>query len=188
MFLIHCVIHNGLSASMTATSRRTVRSVRAISVIPISKRRRAVYVLGSRNIHARVLDEEAVGFEEDVDVLHGHTAKPAVSMTFVNVNQILTLASLLGAGCASCLRSFKMSCAMRTEWVATRTNSEVEHDVLVVDASLSFFDPSANRILRLLTSLGNILSTRPHPSTPGSLNILHNPERLVRKRSTTSNP
>ena len=50
---------------MTATSRRTVRSVRAISVIPVSKRKRAVHALGARNVHARVLDQEAVGATQD---------------------------------------------------------------------------------------------------------------------------
>jgi hypothetical protein len=31
--------------------------------------------------------------------------------------------------------------------------SEVEQDVLVLDASVSIFDPSANRVLRLLKQL-----------------------------------
>lgn len=63
---------------MPATRRRTIRSVRAIPipVAAVGKRRCAVCVLGSRDVHARVLGEEAIGFEEDVDVLHGHTAKP----------------------------------------------------------------------------------------------------------------
>ena len=68
---------------MPAT-RRTVRTVRAIPVVPVPvsvsvpvcERGSAVDVLGTRNVHARVLGEETVGFEEDADVLHGHTAMP----------------------------------------------------------------------------------------------------------------
>jgi len=61
---------------MAATRRGTVRSVGAIPMVPIGERGSAVYILGTRNVHTRVLGEEAVGFEEDADVLHGHTTKP----------------------------------------------------------------------------------------------------------------
>jgi hypothetical protein len=61
---------------MPTTRRRAIHSVRAIPVMAVRERRCAVYVLGARNVHARVLGEEAGGFEEDVDVLHGHAAKP----------------------------------------------------------------------------------------------------------------
>lgn len=61
---------------MPTTRRRTIRSVHAIPVVAVGECRCAENVLGARNVHARILGEEAVGFEEDIDVLHGHTAKP----------------------------------------------------------------------------------------------------------------
>lgn len=66
-----------------------------------------MYVLGARNVHARVLVEEVVGFENNVEVLHGHTAKPKSAMTLADVNLMLTPASLPGAECGSCLQTFK---------------------------------------------------------------------------------
>lgn len=61
---------------MPATRRRTVRAVRAVPLVPVGEGRCAVYVLGARNVHARVLGEEVVGLKEDVDVFHRHTEKP----------------------------------------------------------------------------------------------------------------
>ena len=120
MFLIHCVIHkDSWNPSMTAAGRRAIRAIRAICTVPampVGERRGAVHVLGPRNVHARVLGEKVARFEEDADVLHGHTAKPTVSITSINVNQILTRASPPGAGCASCLQSLELSCAKRTGW------------------------------------------------------------------------
>ena len=63
-----------------------------------------MYVLGTRNVHARVLGEEAGGFEEDTDVLHGHTVQTSQQRTFASANQTLTPASLLGVECVSCLQ------------------------------------------------------------------------------------
>lgn len=76
-------------------------------MVPIGgKRRCAIHVLGTRNVHARVLGEETVGLEEDTDMLHGHTAKPKQKLARVvlgNANPILTPASLPGAECVLCL-------------------------------------------------------------------------------------
>lgn len=68
-------LHKEWSASVPATRRRVIRSVRAISVGPVGEGRCAEFVLGARNVHARVLGEEVVGLEEDEEALHRHTEK-----------------------------------------------------------------------------------------------------------------
>lgn len=65
---------------MAATRRTIGESVGAVHRgavhgAVVGKRRRAVGVLGAWNVHARVLGEEAVGLEENTDVLHGHAGK-----------------------------------------------------------------------------------------------------------------
>lgn len=127
------------------TLMRAASTVRAVGAVRSIEGWLAHRVICSWNIHARVLREEIVRFEHQINVLNWHD-RPI-------------------------LRARNVS----------RADSEVEHDVLVLDASVSIFDPSANRVLRLLTSLWDVLSTWPHPATIYTLLISYNPQRLVSK-------
>ena len=67
------------------------------------------------------------------------------------------------------------------------TDGKIQDHVFVLDI-IPTFDPSADRIFGLLTSLGNVFTSRPHSAPLRILDVLDDPERLLGKRCPSRDP